>query len=193
MGTIPPRFGRALTVAYPGIVRVLGMHVGVGRYRPDTAQLQPENPKVSCIWDTGATHCVISKRLAESLGLKPIGKARVYGAHVDRVANRYLVNVLLPNKVMVEAVPVTDAEGIAGQFDFLIGMRLIVMGDFALTHLNGRTKLTFHIPPWRDIDFVREARDGTYRRPHGKGAASGCAGNLIDMVVSWFLRIWRRN
>jgi hypothetical protein len=40
--------------------------------------------------------------------------------------------------------------------DFLFGMDIIRLGDFAITHFNDSTKYTFQIPSTHDIDFSRE-------------------------------------
>lgn len=58
--------------------------------------------------------------------------------------NTYLVNLFLPNNVVVGAVPVSEG-GIAGA-DILIGMDIITMGDFAITNFDGQSGWTFRMP-----------------------------------------------
>ena len=41
-------------------------------------------------------------------------------------------------------------------YDVLIGMDIIGLGDFAITHLEGDTKFSFRIPSQADIDFARD-------------------------------------
>ena len=67
----------------------------------------------------------------------------------------YLVNLGLPNGVVVQNVPVSQSGFTGG--DVLVGMDIINTGDFAITHANGQTKFTFQIPPQADIDFVDDA------------------------------------
>ena len=64
----------------------------------------------------------------------------------------YLVNIGLPNRVLVQDVRVSRLGFTGG--DVLIGMDIINTGDFAITHANGDTKFTFQSPPQADIDFV---------------------------------------
>ena len=64
----------------------------------------------------------------------------------------YLVNIGLPNRVLVQDVRVSRLGFTGG--DVLIGMDIINTGDFAITHPNGETKFTFQFPPQADIDFV---------------------------------------
>ncbi|MEI7671105.1 MAG: retroviral-like aspartic protease family protein [Deltaproteobacteria bacterium] len=107
------------------------------------------------VWDTGATHTVISSKIVNSLGLIPSGKteAATAGGKVED-ANTYIVNLYLPNKVVIQGLQVTELP-ISG-IDALIGMDVIVRGDLALTHENGRTKLTYQMPSTHSIDFVKE-------------------------------------
>jgi hypothetical protein len=78
--------------------------------------------------------------------------------------NTYLVNLFLPNNVVVAAVPVSEG-GIAGG-DVLIGMDIIVMGDFAITNCEGRSFWTFRMPAVEEIDFVREIQEHNTKYHH---------------------------
>jgi predicted aspartyl protease len=51
--------------------------------------------KTLAIWDTGATNSVITKSLAEKLGLKSVSKTIVRGVHGAREVNVYYVNITL--------------------------------------------------------------------------------------------------
>ena len=112
------------------------------------------------IWDTGATGSVITSRVVEKLGLKAIRVTEVHHAGGTSVSNVYLVNIALPNNVMVQGVRVT--EGILPESDdaeVLIGMDIIGMGDFAITNAGGRTTLSFRMPPSKEIDFIPEVNE----------------------------------
>jgi hypothetical protein len=41
----------------------------------------------------------------------------------------------------------------------LIGMDVIVNGDFAVTNYGGKTKMSFRVPSLADIDFVRDSNE----------------------------------
>lgn len=43
--------------------------------------------------------------------------------------------------------------------DFLIGMDIITLGDFAVTNVNGKTVFSFRYPSCEKIDYVNDARN----------------------------------
>ena len=55
---------------------------------------------------------------------------------------------------MVYTVPVT--EGKLNGFDMLIGMDIINLGDFSITHKDNGTTFSFQIPATHNFDFVEE-------------------------------------
>ncbi len=107
------------------------------------------------VWDTGATNSVITKRVVDELGLKPIGLVEVHHAGGKSTANKYLVNIILPNRVAIQSVTVT--EGALIETDMLIGMDIITLGDFAVTNKDGKTVMSFRIPSCEEIDFIPES------------------------------------
>ncbi|MEK7629184.1 MAG: retropepsin-like aspartic protease [Patescibacteria group bacterium] len=120
----------------------------------------------SAIWDTGATHSAITKKVADDLGLKPTGIAEVRYGSGKASTNTYLVNISLPNNVMVGQVRVTEVQLVSDsnipesqQPQLLIGMDIIGMGDFAVTNVNGITIFSFRIPSIKEIDFVPDAKE----------------------------------
>ncbi len=64
----------------------------------------------------------------------------------------------LHNKLRVKDVRVT--EGRLNGFGLLIGMDIINLGDFALTHKNQQTVFSFQIPPTHEYDFVNQIDQG---------------------------------
>lgn len=66
----------------------------------------------------------------------------------------YLVDLVLPNNILVRDVRVT--EGRLNGFGMLIGMDIINLGDFALTHRDNNTVFSFQIPATHDYDFVKQ-------------------------------------
>ncbi|MBI2623199.1 MAG: hypothetical protein HYW65_01315 [Candidatus Liptonbacteria bacterium] len=67
---------------------------------------------------------------------------------------------------MVGQIRVTEVQQIADdnvpldqQPQLLIGMDIISMGDFAVTHADGKTTLSFRVPSMTEIDFVLEAKE----------------------------------
>lgn len=111
------------------------------------------------LWDTGASRSCISREVVDSLGLKPIGKSRISTANGYIMAESYLVNVGLPNSVLVPNIHVSCSD-LGLHTDMLIGMDIIRLGDFSITNVNHRTVFSFRIPSVETIDYV----NGTLRQ-----------------------------
>lgn len=115
-----------------------------------------ENAKaaVKAVWDTGATITCISERIAKELGLAPIGFERINTASGIAMQSQYIVDIVLPNNVGIRGIRVSSFCGGAG-VDALIGMDIITAGDFSITNANGRTVVSYRIPPdVFPIDYV---------------------------------------
>ncbi|MGH7773978.1 MAG: aspartyl protease family protein [Candidatus Binatia bacterium] len=153
-----------------GLVRELKNDIFVSEaYKPEPGVPAPPREKFLCLWDTGATNTVITKKVVDGLSLKPSGRTvvRTVGQGSDfneYEVNTYLVNLFLPNNVVVAAVPVSEG-GIAGG-DILIGMDIIAMGDFAITNCDGRSSWTFRMPSVEEIDFVQEIQEHNRKYRH---------------------------
>lgn len=137
-----------------GISRILisNVHVSETYNIPN----RPKNliiNKYTAIWDTGATHSVITKKVVMECKLWPSGMTMVSHAGGKSPANTYFVNIYLPNRVEVCGVRVT--EGILiGNVNVLIGMDIISKGDFAVTNKDKITAFSFRMPSIQRIDFA---------------------------------------
>jgi len=109
------------------------------------------------LWDTGATHCVVTQQTAQALGLKPISIAQVTHAGGVSQANVYLVNFYLPNNLVIPGVRVTECTDTAGHFGAIVGMNVITLGDLSITNPGGMTTVSFRVPSVKEIDYVAEA------------------------------------
>jgi hypothetical protein len=64
--------------------------------------------------------------------------------------------VLLPNGIFFTNMDVAEFQS-TNNFDFIIGMNILWMGDMALTNAKGEMVFTFRIPPAEThIDFTEE-------------------------------------
>lgn len=108
------------------------------------------------LWDTGATHTVITQRVVDACGLVSDGPQKVYLAYGETITDKYVIDLSLPNGLRIDGLVVT--RGDFSGADLLIGMDVIAMGDFAVTNHAGQTKFTFRVPSQGGIDFVLEAR-----------------------------------
>ena len=117
----------------------------------------PTTRQYKAIWDTGATGTVIQNHIITQLSLKPSGRTIMRtvgpgGAPQQHEANTYLINVYLPNGVILMGVRV--AEGSLADADMLIGMDIIGIGDFVVTNHQGKTCFSFRVPSCEEIDFI---------------------------------------
>ena len=106
---------------------------------------------VKAIWDTGAYGSVISPRVAEELGLMPVGVKPIQTANGTYEAYAYVVDVMLPNKLVIRGVEVSESD--LKVCDALIGMDIISMGDMKITN-KPTTKFIFRIPAEGDTSLV---------------------------------------
>ena len=104
------------------------------------------------VWDTGAMKTTVSRRIVNDFGLRAVKYAPVSTPNGKSIAACYYVDILLPNSLTITDVLVV--EGTLDNFDVLIGMDIIGMGDFAVSNYCGKTVFSFRIPSVATIDFV---------------------------------------
>lgn len=143
---------------------------------PDTTPLSQEViesfREYTCIWDTGATNSVISHKVVDDCGLKPIGMTQVHSVSDTKLTETYLVSISLPNKVIFPQVKVT--KGVLTGFEVLIGMDIINQGDFAITHNEGTTVFSFRLPSIEKIDFVEQGKDPAHSTKISRNSQCPC-------------------
>ena len=130
---------------YSHIVREIKTPVSIYS-SPETTE--GEYIKSDAIWDTGATHSVITPILTQKLGLNPVDKLKVSGIGQEVESDIVVLTILLPNgkvltnrRFLVSNIPGADV---------LIGMDIISMGDFCISNAHGKTSFSFIIPPIND-------------------------------------------
>jgi hypothetical protein len=128
-------------------------------YVPVGSSIAVDLPEYKGIWDTGATNSVITQKIVDDRGLKPISATQVHGVNSSKISPVYLVDFLLPFGVIVQSLRVTLGDLPDGS-DALIGMDVITLGDFSVTNLDGNTKMSFRVPSLREVDYVEEANRG---------------------------------
>ena len=102
---------------------------------------------------------IITKKVVDDLGLRQTGVRTLRGVGSGDVINEiqaptYLVNLVLPNHVVLKGVPVAVAS--LGTCDILLGMDVIGIGDFAVSHQGEGTMWSFRFPSCGEVDFVPE-------------------------------------
>jgi predicted aspartyl protease len=150
---------KSFTTIANGILRELKSDIGISLpYHPTKGGDPPEVKNFTGLWDTGATSSVITAQVASQCGLSPISMTRVYHANGFADVNVYLVNIILPNNVIICNVQVS--EGILTGTDVLIGMDVIASGDFAVSNKDGKTMFSFRFPSIEHLDFVNQKQSG---------------------------------
>ncbi len=144
----------ALTISANGIAPTLITDLHVCPPVIDESKSAKSMRKCKGIWDTGATGSVINQKVAEDLGIKAVGMTNVDTASGSTISPVYLVSFILPGKVVIQGL--TAVQGTIRGADVLIGMDVITIGDFAITNLNGKTKMTFCLPSCHDVDYCKE-------------------------------------
>jgi hypothetical protein len=164
----PP--SQSLTIAGNGILRIIQSPCGISQaFDPQKIVGQPAGT-FQAIWDTGASATVITQKVIDQIGLKPMGMEINHTAMGPHKTEAYLVAVFLPNQVCFPSVRVT--RGVILGTDMLIGMDIITNGDFAITNLNGKTVCSFRCPSREKIDFVTAPQNSVGRNspcPCGSG------------------------
>ena len=146
----------SFTTGFNGLKNVLTNEVGVtSAVDPRKVQNRPSPRQYTAIWDTGAMATVITDRIVQECGLKPISVCQVTGVHGSARKGVYLVDLFLPNKVIIGSLRVIGG-GQIGDADVLIGMDVISKGDFAVTNKDGETHFSFRFPSLECIDFTKQ-------------------------------------
>ena len=96
------------------------------------------------IWDTGADTTIISSRIVKELNLQPYKAGGISGIGGATGSNVYLVHVLVPTGDFVTQVEVMEND--FQDIDVLIGMDVIIFGDFLITNADGKTTFQFRTP-----------------------------------------------
>jgi len=141
----PPKY-LAFKQTYSGRARELKTNIGIGL--PLLLESDMTRKKFFdfiAIWDTGATNTTISEKIVKSLNLQPTGVAQVTTAGGITTVNTYMVDIVLPNKIVIPNVKVNGCSHL-NDCDVLIGMDLITLGDFAICNTDGKTHFSFCFP-----------------------------------------------
>jgi len=148
-------YRQALTIAGDGLLKYLPSQIEICTPVTDLSKgPEKSSGQLMGIWDTGATGSVITQKVVDILKLEPIGLTQVNTASGQETSPVYLVDMILPNKVLIQGLRVTL--GRLTEADTLIGMDVICCGDFSITNIAGKTKMSFRIPSCVEIDYVKE-------------------------------------
>lgn len=110
----------------------------------------PNATRIRALWDTGCSHSIISKRVADFLSLPTVGVNTFrspFGGERTCEMTRVKVCVVLGSERLTIDVGVHEKPNSDLDCDFTLGLDFITQGDFAITHDDTQLVLSFCYPP----------------------------------------------
>lgn len=157
-------FHHAFRVEYLGITRALVTDCQIALPTAINSSPGKQFFPFKAIWDTGATNSVITVNVATKVSLVPTGKIEAQGVHGKSIVNTFIVDILLPNRVCIPNIQVSEGSLLAN-VDVLFGMDIIQLGDFAISNTNGKTIFSYCLPPYKNpIDLLEKSNCVNARR-----------------------------
>jgi len=154
----------AFDAEYSGIPREL---TTVAEIFPFASRDDNKSIIANILWDTGATHSSLSNKIAKDLGLKSIDTIIVHGVNSSKLADVVIASIRLSGSIFLTGKRFSVNE-IPGA-DVLIGMDIIMLGDFAVSNSEGKTRFSFVIPPFKNkISFTEKANAINDKLSRGK-------------------------
>lgn len=148
---------KCFTATYKGRTNQLRTTIGISPYMDSEGNVLGSNRSRElrdyAVWDTGATSTCVSGAKAKELNLIQTGIQEIHTPAGRCIKPVYSANVFLPNGIWFKNIPVIEAE-LTG-FDVLIGMDIIVQGDFVVSNHDGITRLTYRVPSMHGYDFMK--------------------------------------
>lgn len=117
------------------------------------SNFQMDKYKITGVWDTGASNTAISEEIVKKLQLPTVSMSRVNTANGITVVTQHVIDLFLPNKVVIKNLLVTSAR-LTEPVQILIGMDVISKGDFSVSNFNNKTTVSFRIPSLGETDYV---------------------------------------
>jgi pectate lyase len=111
------------------------------------------------LWDTGASMSAITPDIMTKLKVTPVDKKTIAGIHSTQIVDIVYITVELPNNVIKRNIEVAVCN-IPSNVGMILGMDIILLGDFALSNGNSQTLLSFAVPPFKEkIDFSKRQNE----------------------------------
>lgn len=98
------------------------------------------------MWDTGASVCGITHALYERLGFVPEYKMTARAFDGPKTVD-VCMGALMIGKIIMKQVRFMVYDKLDDDVDLVIGLDVILMGDFSLRKLPGSTEVSFSVPP----------------------------------------------
>jgi hypothetical protein len=166
---------QAFTIKANGRLQRIVTDIGVCAAFDPASPPDPLPHKTACkaLWDTGATKSLISKDLAAALKLPVVGATNLLHGGGTNVSPTYMVNFELPHGVTFRGALVAEFPA-PTEFNVIVGMDVICMGDFSVTNVGGKTWVSFRTPPTTAIDYIIEVNQSQGYSGVGRNAPCPC-------------------
>lgn len=143
---------RSFTVTTEGgLLTALGTPCHVSQaFNPTNGSPERERIQFDALWDTGAVHSVITPRVVQACGLKPMRRIKrvlLQGVNGLEQSEAFEINISLPSKITFHELPVILKDPGDVWWDVLIGMDIISRGYFSVKNVNSNTEWSFSITP----------------------------------------------
>ena len=128
---------------------------------PVPFQGYPQNQKMPvsarALIDTGASRSAVSNSFVQAAKLVSYEKCTIRMARGEYISSVYFVDIMFPHKMLAGNIKAAEFSG-RHEFDFIIGMDILLMTDMAITNAKGATVLSLRSPPaGKHIDFTNES------------------------------------
>ncbi len=137
---------RGFVVKGGGVMRILQTPCFVSEsFDPADGELACGRIQYEATWDTGAGTSLITQRIVNECGLKPIRSSKLQSVSGVQKTEVYLVNIYLPGNVLFCKIPVVRGDFSHGRWDRIVGMDIIGAGDFSVRNRNSVTEFSFTV------------------------------------------------
>jgi predicted aspartyl protease len=135
-----------------GLLTALGIPVHVSQaFNPADGVPECTRTKFDAMFDTGATKSVITQRVVEACGLKPIRNTFTQGVNGLAKSEAYVVNIYLPDKIMIHELTVVRSRPGSVWWDVLIGMDIIAAGELSIKNVDSKTEWSFSMASFEGV------------------------------------------
>jgi predicted aspartyl protease len=111
--------------------------------------------KAKALIDTGATRSAIRNTFANAAKLVSYGKSAVKTAKGEFISSVYTIDIMFMNRMLARNIKVIEFAG-DHDFDCIIGLDILRMGDMAITNAGNIMVLSFRSPADnKHIDFKK--------------------------------------
>ena len=117
--------------------------------------------KCNGLWDTGATNTVISSKIIDELKLPIVSKTPIQSVNGRSETTMHVIDLWLPNHMVIRKVRALRGD-LPSEIGVLIGMDIIVRGDFSISNYGCKTLFSYRSPSSSPMNYVEqvEAKSG---------------------------------